>query len=172
MCPARRQPPPSMFLSWRQSTDLNMSLCFRYHCSPYQPNPSSYDSFSSHHRLCVVPEKAAEVHGCSCSLPAPTSASATEAAETGNLPNLGCAAADSSDSSTTLQQPRANSISEMRLELTITKELNAPTYAVFKPSQLLSSQIHSKSKGCVDTRKYIRTYTYVCAYLNNDTDIL
>lgn len=91
------QPPPSLFLSQRQNTDLNVSLYFRYHRSPYQPNPPEYGLFSSHHRLRVAPEKATEVLGCSFSLLAPTSASATQAAERENLPSLDCSAADSSD---------------------------------------------------------------------------
>lgn len=77
-----------------------------------------------------MPEKATEVHSCFFSLWAPS----TEAAETENLPNLDCSAADSSDLAKTSQQPWPNSISEMWLEFTIVKELNAAAYVVFKPS--------------------------------------
>ena len=63
----------------------------------------------------------------------PTPCSATEEAETENLLNLDCSAADSSDSSRSSQQPRANSVYEMWLEFTITNQLNATAYVVFEP---------------------------------------
>lgn len=119
-----------LILSESQDTDLNKFLCFRHHCSPYTPNLSYYGLSSSHHRLCLVPEKATEVHSCFFSHWAPS----TEAAETENLPNMDCSAADSSDLSKTSQQPWPNSISEMWLVFMIMKELNTAAYVVFKLS--------------------------------------
>lgn len=134
-CPALRQPPLPQFLSQRQITDINTPLYFRYHSSPYQPNPSCTISsppiidFVSSQRK-PPRSSAALAHSLLPHLPLPQRQQKQKTSST----NLDCSDADSSGSPGTSQQPQANSISEMRPEFTIMKELNAPAYAVFKPS--------------------------------------